>query len=193
MYRSFAYVLKWRCCTGCYTASQGSRGLTYGSEAASSSAGPSNTPTFDEVMAAIAYRTPESQSIEGLRRIREEGLAIQAKAKAERESAAPHSRGQKLPPAEDLIGYTWDEDATISVMYGVSDDMHGAHDAEGMIAVTKNDIPTGNLAKPPKRLERPAKHLIGIVRGAIGDLPSRGGKWIAVRIRTSLRVILWYI
>ena len=34
-------------------------------EAASSSAGPSTTATFDEVMAAIPYRTPDNQTIEG--------------------------------------------------------------------------------------------------------------------------------
>ncbi|OLQ04708.1 hypothetical protein AK812_SmicGene12191 [Symbiodinium microadriaticum] len=115
--------------------------------AASSSAGPSTTATFDEVMAAIPYRTPDNQTIAGLRRLRAEGEAIQAKAKAAREAAAPHSGGRMLPPAEDLIGYTWDEDAILNDMLGVDDAMFGSHDAEGMVILTKADIPTAHLDK----------------------------------------------
>ena len=101
-------------------------------------------------MAAIPYRTPDNQTIAGLRRLRAEGEAIQAKAKAAREAAAPHSGGRMLPPAEDLIGYTWDEDAILNDMLGVDDAMFGSHDAEGMVILTKADIPTAHLDKPPK-------------------------------------------
>ena len=77
--------------------------------------------TFDEVMAAIPYRTPENQTITGLRKLRAEGEAIQAAAKAARDAAAPHSGGRMLPPKEDLIGYTWDEDAILNEMLGAED------------------------------------------------------------------------
>ncbi|CAE7897698.1 unnamed protein product, partial [Symbiodinium sp. KB8] len=126
-------------------------------------------------MAAIPYRAPESQTITGLRKMRAEGEAIQAAAKAAREAAAPRSGGRVMPPKEDLIGYTWDEDANLNLMLGASDEDYGGHDDEGMIVLAKADIPTVYLKEPPKWLQRPAKTLIGIVRGAIGSLPSRKG------------------
>ena len=57
----------------------------------------------------------------------------------------------------------------------------GAHDEEGMVVLTKEDIPTVYLKEPPKWLKQPSKTLIGIVRGAIGKLPSRKGKWVLVQ------------
>ena len=50
-----------------------------------------------------------------------------------------------------------------------------------MVILSKADVPTVYLNRPPKWLERPAKHLAGIVRGAIGSLPSRRGKWVLVQ------------
>ena len=149
-------------------------------EAASSSAGP-EVASFDEVMAAIPYRTPESQTIAGLKKMRAEGEAIQAAAKAARDAAAPRSGGRLMPAKEDLIGYSWDEDAILNEMLGASDEDYGAHDEEGMVVLTKADIPTNYLKQPPKWLHQPAKTLIGIVRGAIGSLPSRKGKWVLVQ------------
>ena len=55
-----------------------------------------------------------------------------------------------LPPAEDLVGYTWDEDAILNDVLGVDDAMFGSHDAEGMVILTKADIPAAHLDKPPK-------------------------------------------
>ena len=86
-----------------------------------------------------------------------------------------------MPAKEDIIGYTWDEDATLNEMLGASDEDYGAHDEEGMVVLTKADIPTVYLKEPPKWLRQPAKTLIGIVRGAIGSLPSRKGKWVLVQ------------
>ena len=86
-----------------------------------------------------------------------------------------------MPAKEDLIGYTWDEDANLNEMLGASDEDYGAHDEEGMVVLSKADIPTVYLKEPPKWLHRPAKTLIGIVRGAIGSLPSRKGKWVLVQ------------
>ena len=93
-------------------------------EAASSSAGP-EVASFDEVIAAIPYRTPENQTITGLRKMRAEGEAIQAAAKAAREAAAPRSGGRVMPAKEDIIGYSWDEDANLNEMLGASDEDYG--------------------------------------------------------------------
>ena len=86
-----------------------------------------------------------------------------------------------MPAKEDIIGYSWDEDANLNEMLGASDEDYGAHDEEGMVILTKEDIPTVYLKEPPKWLKQPSKTLIGIVRGAIGQLPSRKGKWVLVQ------------
>ena len=149
-------------------------------EAASSSAGP-EVASFDEVIAAIPYRTPDIYTTTGLRKMRAEGEAIQAAAKAAREAAAPRTGGRVMPAKGDIIGYSWDEDANLNEMLGASDEDYGAHDEEGMVILTKEDIPTVYLKEPPKWLKQPSKTLIGIVRGAIGQLPSRKGKWVLVQ------------
>ena len=149
-------------------------------EAASSSAGP-EVASFDEVIAAIPYRTPDIYTTTGLRKMRAEGEAIQAAAKAAREAAAPRTGGRVMPAKEDIIGYSWDEDANLNEMLGASDVDYGAHDEEGMVILKKEDIPTMYLKEPPKWLKQPSKTLIGIVRGAIGRLPSRNGKWVLVQ------------
>ena len=147
-------------------------------EAASSSAGP-EVASFDEVIAAIPYRTPDIYTTTGLRKMRAEGEAIQAAAKAAREAAAPRTGGRVMPAKEDIIGYSWDEDANLNEMLGASDEDYGAHDEEGMVILKKEDIPTMYLKEP--WLKQPSKTLIGIVRGAIGKLPSRNGKWVLVQ------------
>ena len=149
-------------------------------EAASSSAGP-EVASFDEVIAAIPYRTPDIYTTTGLRKMRAEGEAVQAAAKAAREAAAPRTGGRVMPAKEDIIGYSWDEDANLNEMLGASDVDYGAHDEEGMVILKKEDIPTMYLKEPPKWLKQPSKTLIGIVRGAIGKLPSRNGKWVLVQ------------
>ncbi|CAE7705038.1 unnamed protein product, partial [Symbiodinium sp. KB8] len=146
--------------------------------ATSSSSLAEDTATFDEVLAAIPYRTPDNMTIAGIKKIREAEKATRAEAKAARD---PQSGGRKLPLAEDLIGYDWGDDADISDMYGVYDEQFGAHDADDMMIINKTDIPRGHLKQPSKWLDKPGKFLIGVVRGAVGRLPSRNGRWVSLQ------------
>ncbi|CAE7471312.1 unnamed protein product [Symbiodinium microadriaticum] len=90
--------------------------------------------TFNEVMTAMPYRTPDNLSIAGIKKIMEAEKVIQ-----------------------DLIGYDWGDDADISDMCGVYDEDFGARDAEGMMIINKADIPREHLKQPPKWLEKPGK------------------------------------
>ena len=59
--------------------------------AASSSSVAGEMATFNEVMTAMPYRTPDNLSIAGIKKIMEAEKVIQAEAKAAREVSAPQS------------------------------------------------------------------------------------------------------